>query len=59
MPLLDLVKFVPYNDRARMDEEIDDSIGTVILEPIQGETGIIIPPDGLLQRIREVLPVER
>ena len=54
MPLLDLVKFVPYNDRARIDEEIDDSIGTVILEPIQGETGIIIPPDGLLQRIREV-----
>ena len=54
MPLLDLVKFVPYNDLARLDEEINDSIGTVILEPIQGETGIIIPPDGLLQGIREV-----
>ena len=54
MPLLDSVKFVPYNDRLRMDEEIDESIGTVILEPIQGETGIIIPPDELLQKIREV-----
>ncbi len=54
MPLLDFVRFVPYNDRLRMDEEIDDSIGTVIVEPIQGETGIIIPPDGLLQKIREV-----
>lgn len=54
MPLLDFVRFVPYNDRLRMDEEIDDSIGTVIMEPIQGETGIIIPPDGLIQKIREV-----
>src|SRR5215831_12246919 len=54
MPLLDYVKFVPYNDRANLDNEIDDSVGTVILEPIQGETGIIIPPDGLLQKIRQI-----
>lgn len=54
MPLLDFVKFVPYNDRANLENEIDDSIGTVILEPIQGETGIIIPPDGLLQNIRQI-----
>ncbi|HEY7081017.1 MAG TPA: aspartate aminotransferase family protein [Nitrososphaeraceae archaeon] len=54
MPLLDFVKFVPYNDRANLENEIDDSIGTVILEPIQGETGIIIPPDGLLQKIRQI-----
>ncbi|HEY7572615.1 MAG TPA: aspartate aminotransferase family protein [Nitrososphaeraceae archaeon] len=54
MPLLDYVKFLPYNDRANLDNEIDDSIGTIILEPIQGETGIIIPPDGLLQNIRQI-----
>jgi acetylornithine/LysW-gamma-L-lysine aminotransferase len=54
MPLLDFVNFVPYNDRANLENEIDDSIGTVILEPIQGETGIIIPPDGLLQKIRQI-----
>jgi acetylornithine/LysW-gamma-L-lysine aminotransferase len=54
MPLLDFVKFVPYNERANLENEIDDSIGTVILEPIQGETGIIIPPDGLLQNIRQI-----
>jgi len=53
MPLLDYVKFVPYHDRVNLDEEIDDSIGTMILEPIQGETGIIVPPNGLLQNIRQ------
>lgn len=54
LPLLSGVKFVPYNDSSKVEEAIDDNIGTVILEPIQGETGIIIPPDGLIQRIREI-----
>ncbi len=52
MPLLEGVKFLPYN--ANIEEVIDDSTGTVILEPIQGETGIILPPPGLLQNIREI-----
>ena len=54
MPLLSGVKFVPYNDSSKLEVAIDDTIGTVILEPIQGETGIIVPPDGLIQRIREI-----
>lgn len=54
MPLLSGVKFVPYNDSSKLEGAIDDNIGTVILEPIQGETGIIVPPDGLIQRIREI-----
>lgn len=54
MPLLDGVKFVPYNDPSKIEEAIDQTIGTVILEPIQGETGIIVPPDDLLQSIREI-----
>ena len=54
MPLLEGVKFVPYIDCAKMEEAIDDNIGTVILEPIQGETGIIVPPHGLIKRIREI-----
>ena len=54
MPLLNGVKFVPYNDSSKLEGAIDDNIGTVILEPIQGETGIIVPPDGLIQRIREI-----
>src|SRR5436309_3202914 len=54
LPLLSGVKFVPYNDSSKVEEAIDDNIGTVILEPIQGETGIIVPPDGLIQHIREI-----
>ncbi len=54
MPLLDGVKFVPYNDPSMLEEVIDDAIGSVIVEPIQGETGIIVPPDDLLPKIREI-----
>jgi acetylornithine/LysW-gamma-L-lysine aminotransferase len=54
MPLLDGVKFVPYSDPSRLEEAIDETTGTVILEPIQGETGIIVPPDDLLPKIREI-----
>jgi LysW-gamma-L-lysine/LysW-L-ornithine aminotransferase len=54
MPLLDGVKFVPYSDPSVLEEVIDDTIGSVIVEPIQGETGIIVPPDDLLPKIREI-----
>jgi acetylornithine/LysW-gamma-L-lysine aminotransferase len=52
MPLLEGVKFLPYG-RMEIERDVDESIGTVIIEPIQGETGIILPPEGLLQHIRE------
>jgi acetylornithine/LysW-gamma-L-lysine aminotransferase len=54
MPLLEGVKFVPYGEPAKLEDTIDDTIGAVILEPIQGETGIIVPPDDLLPKIREI-----
>jgi acetylornithine/LysW-gamma-L-lysine aminotransferase len=54
MPLLDGVKFVPYGDPEKLEESLDDTIGAVILEPIQGETGIILPPDDLLPKIRKI-----
>ncbi len=54
MPLLEGVKFVPYSDPSKLEESVDDSIGSVILEPIQGETGIIVPPDDLIPKIREI-----
>jgi LysW-gamma-L-lysine/LysW-L-ornithine aminotransferase len=53
MPLLENVKFLPYTT-TRIEDAVDDNIGAVIVEPIQGETGIILPPDGLLQNMREV-----
>ncbi len=54
MPLLDGVKFVPYSDPSMLEDAVDDTIGSVIVEPIQGETGIILPPDDLLPKIREI-----
>jgi len=54
LPLLEGVKFVSYVDASKVEDAIDDTIGTVILEPIQGETGIIVPPDGVVQSIREI-----
>jgi acetylornithine/LysW-gamma-L-lysine aminotransferase len=54
MPLLDGVKFVPYSDPSMLEEAVDDTIGSIIVEPIQGETGIIVPPNDLLPKIREI-----
>jgi LysW-gamma-L-lysine/LysW-L-ornithine aminotransferase len=53
-PLLEGVKFVPYSNPSKIEESLDGSIGTVIIEPIQGETGIIVPSDGVLQQIRKI-----
>jgi [amino-group carrier protein]-gamma-(L-lysyl/L-ornithyl)-L-glutamate aminotransferase len=53
-PLLEGVKFVPYNNPSKIEDSLDNSIGTVIIEPIQGETGIIVSPDDFLQKIRKI-----
>jgi len=53
-PLLEGVKFVPFGDISSLAEAIDESIGTVIIEPIQGESGIIMPPEGYVRAVREV-----
>lgn len=53
-PLLEGVKFVPPHTPSVIEQVLDEGIGTVIVEPIQGETGIIVPEDGILQEIREI-----
>jgi [amino-group carrier protein]-gamma-(L-lysyl/L-ornithyl)-L-glutamate aminotransferase len=53
-PLLDYIKFVPYGNTSKLIDAIDDKTGTVILEPVQGESGIILPPPGFIQEIREI-----
>ena len=53
-PLLEGIKFVPFGDISSLIDAIDESIGTVILEPIQGESGIIMPPDGYVKAVREI-----
>ena len=57
MPLLDGVDFISYSDLERLEDMINDpnnNIGTIIVEPIQGETGIIVPPEGFLKKLRAI-----
>ena len=50
-PLLPGVKFVPYGDIAALAGAMDDTIGTVIMEPLQGEGGVNVPPPGYLAEV--------
>lgn len=52
-PLLPGVEFVPYGDAPAAVAAIDDKTACMIIEPIQGEGGIIVPPDGYLKPLRE------
>ena len=53
LPLLE-VAFVPYADSKAIEQAIDDDTAAVILEPIQGEGGVIVPPDDYLPAVREI-----
>jgi len=47
-PLLKGFRFVPFNDLQGLDSAVDDSVCAVMLEPIQGEGGVVCPdPDYL------------
>jgi acetylornithine/succinyldiaminopimelate/putrescine aminotransferase len=44
---------VPYGDAAALDAAMDETVVAVLIEPIQGEAGVILPPAGYLQAVRE------
>lgn len=48
------VEFVPYGDVDALRAIVDADTAAVVLEPIQGEAGVIIPPEGYLQAAREI-----
>lgn len=45
---------VPYGDAAALEAAIDDTTVAVLLEPIQGEAGIIVPAEGYLAAVRDI-----
>jgi len=53
-PLVEKVSFASYGDIESLRSEIDEDTAFVILEPIQGESGIIVAPEGFLQEVRKL-----
>ena len=53
-PLVEKVTFSPYGDINALQTAVDKDTAFVILEPIQGESGIHVPPDGFLQDVRKI-----
>jgi len=53
-PLVEKVSFASYGDIESLRSVIDDDTAFVILEPIQGESGIVVAPDGFLQEVRKL-----
>ena len=43
-----------YGDAAAIEDAIDETTVAVLLEPIQGEGGVVIPPEGYLRQVREI-----
>ncbi|GAA6760131.1 aspartate aminotransferase family protein [Thermus oshimai] len=53
-PLLPGVRVVPYGDLKALEEAMDETVAAVIVEPVQGEGGIRVPPEGYLRGVREL-----
>jgi putrescine aminotransferase len=53
LPLLETT-FVPYGDAGAIEKAVDAHAAAVILEPIQGEGGVIVPPDDYLPTVRRI-----
>lgn len=51
-PMLPGFVHVPYGDVGALEEVVTDEVAAVLLEPIQGEAGVIVPPDGYLKSAR-------
>ena len=53
-PLLEGFSYVPFNDLKALEDQIDDTVCAVMLEPVQGEGGIVPADTGYLKAVREL-----
>jgi putrescine aminotransferase len=54
LPLLADVRRVPFGDAAALRAVVDHDVAALIVEPVQGEGGVNVPPDGYLRDVREI-----
>ncbi|WP_285814563.1 ornithine--oxo-acid transaminase [Microbacterium sp. Marseille-Q6648] len=45
---------VPFGDAAAVEAAIDENTAAVLIEPVQGEAGVVVPPEGYLAAVREI-----
>jgi acetylornithine/N-succinyldiaminopimelate aminotransferase len=53
-PLLPGFRYVPFGDANALENAVGEDTCAVMLEPIQGEGGVVVPPDGYLARAAEL-----
>lgn len=53
-PFLSGFKIVPFGDAEALEKAITPNTCAVLTEPIQGEAGIVVPPQGWLKKVREI-----
>ncbi len=47
-------RVVPYGDLGALAAAVDDRVAGVLIEPVQGEAGVLVPPAGFLAGVREI-----
>ncbi|GGP51024.1 acetylornithine aminotransferase [Saccharothrix coeruleofusca] len=53
-PLVPGVVHVPFGDVAALEAAVDEDTAAFVVEPIQGENGVVVPPEGYLQAARRI-----
>ena len=53
-PILKGIKYVPYGEISALEAAVNKKTAMVIIEPIQGENGVIVPPAGYLKAARDI-----